>query len=198
MYKFVLLITLLLAGVLPQVSCGESVTDQTPVEVRPVKEYEEHARAIAREWEPDAFLFSVAVKPLSKNLNPRGQTPDRLSFQFVAPNNTWESLAVTFALDGTPEISRWPLADSPNEYIPIQQSDWTLDSTDAWRIALEEIQETTTRPNEINATMHLERWNPPRSGQVLWYVGNRSSAPGVSLRIWIDPKTGEIVDRKSP
>lgn len=195
MFKFIVLIIFVLQAVVLQLSCGSSIESQSS-KVRPVKEYEERARAIAREWYPDAYMFSVAIQPLSQHTTPLGQTPDQLSFQFVSPSNTWESLDVTFSLNGTPEIRKWSLARSPNEYLPIHSSDWTLDSTDAWRIALDEIQTAGVNSTDINATMHLERWNPPRTGQVLWYVANRGSGPSTSVRIWIDPITGEIVDKK--
>jgi hypothetical protein len=86
------------------------------------------------------------------------------------------------------------------DFVPIEPTDWAIDSTDAWHIAQENGGNEFLRKNQTGAPdafLSLERRNPPRSGSTLWYVAYTNHATGQHLYFLIDARTGVIVSNET-
>lgn len=174
------------------VGCLTQPNNNGEFSVRGVKEFENQARIIARDWEPDAFLSSVHVNIQPNIYTSSSPMADLLQFEFRSPRNNTQLLVVTFLGDGMPSTDKLFTVNQGN-WVPIDSNEWSLDSIDAWRIAQKEIVKADTRSMRESAILVLRRANPPRTGRLLWYVSYGQSS---SAQIWIDAQTGEVVNRR--
>ncbi len=179
-------------------SCGGPVHSEPQLTVRPIKELEPKAIAEAREWKPDAYLSRIYVEPIIAG----SQTPlpygDLLGFDFESQSDPQNNCLIEFRLDGRTQVTPGFVSNPYLDYVPIEPADWTIDSTEAWRIAQENGGSEFLRKYSQAAshvTLTLERQNPPRSGPVLWRVAY--TTPYAILFIRIDAKTGAVVSRET-
>ncbi len=190
-----LCISLLLLGSLVT-GCNGPVKNQATFTVRSVKMLEPRAIQEAEKWKTDAYLSSVSVNALALDSRPPLAYADTLSFGFESPSDPGHSYEVAFLLNDKIELREWSIPNPHTDFVPIKPSDWTIDSTDAWRIAQENGGEQFLREHQADSPdtfLILERRNPPRSGPLLWYVGYSKSGTSQVLRIFLDARTGVVV-----
>ena len=181
-------------------SCSGPIRSETQFTVRSVKTLEPRAIDEARKWKADAYLSSVSIDALALDLRTPSATADLLSFLFRSHNDLQHYYEVAFQLDDKIRLREWSISDPNSDYVPIEPTDWTIDSVDAWRIAQENGGNEFLRKNQtrfLSTFLSVERRNPPRSGSVLWYVSYFSQATSQQLRFLIDARTGVIVSKEA-
>jgi hypothetical protein len=159
-----------------------------------VEHYDE-ALERARGWRSDVYLISIMVLPCPSEGSRREPL---ILFQFQSPTETDSFCSVT--LDGeawssdVTEVS--PLAVRS---APIARSDWSLDSVDAWSIALANGGEDFLLRYQDPMTSMAVELDRPRGfmeyGRLLWRV-DFFILYGPSLDIFIDPQTGDIIESR--
>ena len=171
------------------VGCSRPNKSEARFTVSSVKTLEPRAIDEARKWRADAYLSSVSMYALAVDSRTPPATDDLLSFGFESRSDPQHSYEVAFLLNGKIELRDWYISRPYLDFVPIEPTDWTIDSTDAWRIAQENGGNEFLRKNQtgvLSAFLSLERWNPPRSGSALWYVSYFSRATSQQLRFLID------------
>ncbi len=179
--------------------CDSTIKNETQFTVRSVKPFEHRAIDEAKKWKADAYLSSVSVDALALDSRTPPAAPDLLYYLFRSRNDLQHTYSVAFLLNGRIELWEGLIFDPNSDYIAIEPTDWTVDSTDAWRIAQENGGSEffpSIQTGALHAFLELERRNPPRSGPVLWYVGYANQAMQHSLRILIDARTGVVVSKE--
>ena len=188
---------LLLGGL--AAGCDSPFKNEAQFTVRSVKTLESRAIEEARKWKADAYLSSVSVHTLALDSPTRTAYADTLSFTFESRSDPQHSYGVGFLLDDRTELLEASSSRPYLDFVPIEPTDWAIDSTDAWRIAQENGGNEFLRKNQtefLSTFLSLERRNPPRSGSVLWYVAYTNHATGKHLYFLIDAKTGVVVNKE--
>ncbi len=178
--------------------CNRPIKSETQFTVRSVKTLESRAIEEAKKWRADAYLSSVSLYALAVDSRTPIAYADTLSFLFRSRDDLQHYYDVAFLLDGKIELREWLISDPNSDYVPIEPTDWTIDSTDAWRIAQENGGDEFLQKNQagfLSTFLSLERWNPPRSGSALWYVSYFSQVTNQQLRFLIDARTGVVVSK---
>jgi hypothetical protein len=193
----VLLIELLILFVgTMMVSCNGSFEDGQPPAIISAKAIEHSAFEQARTWKPDAFLSSVSIdRPVivSPNKSANGTVVD---FTFRSKEEYSESLSIDIYSNNKIISAKWPEFSPYRNYVPIESSDWPIDSKDAWQIAWTHGARTYILKYPTAAivtTMKLERWDPPSTGPVRWYIFLSNFSNHDSFRLFVDGKTGDVV-----
>ena len=168
--------------------------------VRHVKTLEQQAREDAKKWQPDAILVSVTVNALVMGSATPFPMADLLSFEFRSNQDSHTSHIVGFLMNDTIKVREPPLTNPNFDYNPIEPTDWVLDSTDAWQIAQQNGGSDFLKRNELSGArvvLKLGRSLPPRNGDVLWYVAYGAQQGRDSLQMYIDAKTGAIIQKNN-
>jgi hypothetical protein len=189
---------LLLGGL--AAGCGSPIKNATQFTVRSVKTLEPRAIDEAKKWKADAYLSSVSVSTLALDSTTRTAYADTLYFTFGSHSDPQHSYGVGFLLDDRIELLEAFISRPYLDFVPIEPTDWTIDSTDAWHIAQENGGNEFLRKNQAGAPdafLSLERRNPPRSGSTLWYVAYTNHVTGQHLYFLIDARTGVIVSNET-
>ncbi len=165
-----------------------------------VRAFEQRALETATRWRPDAYLAGASViVPASR---PDGTFTIRgsVSFDFLSRADVEHWYTVNFDSQGTLKVFEFPSRMTQFDVLPIESSDWPLDSIDAWRIAqanggsalLQEYEEQTV---DMRCLAVLQRWNPPYSGRVVWDISCMDAVMLKSFDFEIDAKTGEVIEK---
>jgi len=153
-------------------SCGSPIKSEAQFTVRSVKALEARAIDEARKWRSDAYLSRVSVYALAVDSRTPPATDDLLSFLFRSRNDLQHYYEVAFEADDRIQLREWLISDPHSaDYVPIEPTDWIIDSVDAWRIAQENGGNEFLRKNQVgflSTFLSLERWDPPGRGSVLW------------------------------
>jgi len=186
----------------PARPANELITQGTP---QSVKAFKQRALEVAKQWRPDAYMFSAnAIVPA---LKPDGTfiIDGRVSLDFRSKTDTQHSYRVGFDSKGTSDVFEFSDAIPQSDDLPIESIDWPLDSIDAWRIVLanggstllEEYRQSTI---DMRCSASLHRWNPQLkpsgTGRVLWHITCIDAVTEKSFHFLIDAQTGEVVDKR--
>lgn len=192
-YLFILFVVVSTCG------CSTPVRSEPRVTVRSAKELEKHAIEESKKWRTDAFLTRVYIGAPTLDPPQDPMWSPEVSFDFHSWSDHLHSYTIDFHLDGRIVSREWPIFVYLFDYVPIEPTDWLIDSTDAWRIAWANGGKdfALKYPTAIQTALTMmERWDPPRSGTVLWYVAFLDAPQQHSLRIFIDAKTGEVAKKE--
>jgi hypothetical protein len=178
------------------IGCRVAISDQRPLMIISAKEFENRAIERARSWKPDAFLSSLSIsRPIIDSSTKLANNPV-VYFTFRSREDFSEVLLIEFQSDEKTVVGKLPEFSPYRNYVPIESGDWPIDSKDAWPIAWVHGAHAffLKYPTATNDTiMKLERWEPPRTGPVRWYVLLNNTSNHESLRLFVDGKTGEVV-----
>lgn len=181
----------------PASPANELITQGTP---QSVKAFEQRAMEAAKQWRPDAYTIGAhAIVPASRpdgTFTIRG----RVTFDFRSKTDAQHSYLVGFDSKGALDVFEFSDTVPQSDVLPIESSDWLLDSTDAWRIVqanggaalLEKYRQQTA---DMRCALSLQRWNPPHTGRVLWHVDCMDAVTLESFYFFIDAQSGEVVER---
>jgi Tol biopolymer transport system component len=192
----VLLLCTMLCAVIMTAGCRSQeyffdVTGELSV-VSASQHYDE-AVGRARAWMPDVTVASVSAAVVSSNTT--GTVPS-LTYRFGAPSVPDSLYALD--LEEYDWISRVvELGSSAAAPRPIERDDWTLDSVDAWSIALANgVEAFLVHYQEPGTLMDvtLDYWPTEIGHEVLAWRVHCLVLYGPSLYILIDPKSGGIID----
>lgn len=182
-------------GIAFLVGCGPEIKNDKSLAPRSVRAFETKAMERAKIWKVDAFLVEVIVNVVNTGNQIQPHIPDFLSYEFHSVSNAHQTFSISFSEDGTMNVFEGYLPLPYLDYVPIQPSDWELDSTEAWEIAQANVGNSligVDSGSNIYAIMRLGRENPTRKGQVSWYVSYDDSRGVGSIRLWLDAKTGTV------
>jgi Tol biopolymer transport system component len=157
-----------------------------------VEHYDEALRR-AREWMRDASLVAVRTGVGSSK---DARTGPSLTFHFDSPSAAHSLYELRFADDGwTSEVVE--VGSGATVPPPIHRTDWTLDSVDAWQIALANGGEDFLLRYQDPMTLMdvtLDYWRTGTGEEALAWRVNCYIIYGPGLSMLIDPKTGEIIE----
>lgn len=158
-------------------------------------DYYSQALQAATQWRPDAYLESISGSPGPSALimHPPhlcyyfdSRTSERAFYKVCMRYGTWRTEVLS---KGAGSVT----------YPPIKREDWTLDSVDAWAIALANGGEEFLLKHQdpltwMAVTLSHERVGD-RENVVVWRVWYRVGSATVydALDMMIDPKTGDIL-----
>jgi hypothetical protein len=156
-------------------------------------DYYSEASDRASKWSADAYLDGMSADVAYANGSDAGPS---LSYTFHSPSAA-ESFYVLWLVGGTwsSEVVE-SQADSTMPR-PIGPEQWSLDSTDAWEIAVANGVEAFLLHYRDPATMAgvtLDYWTTDSGQEVLAWAVRCSILYGPSLHMLIDPKSGDIID----
>lgn len=190
------MLSLLLVGlqVLPGCQATEHFFDVTgDLFVLSAADHYEEALHRATEWSTDAYLSGIMVHPWASK---DGGREALLLYQFDSPTAGGSYYSVEF--DGEAWISR--VTEQSLSAIrppPIDRGDWSLDSVDAWNIALanggEEFLGHHQDPMTAMSLTLDYRGGGMDVGRLTWRV-DFFIVFGPSLDMHIDPHTGDIIE----
>lgn len=150
----------------------------------------------AQKWDSDAGLRLAVLEINSKNY------PDMrlVSAFFVTPNKKFERLFVQYLEDGNvkTEISTYGVPIS--NFDLIDRNAWTLNSTDAWSILLQNPDVVSFEPKFFDcATLILinKKLEYEEGKKVIWQLALDDCAQGGSTLFLIDANTGEFLGKES-
>jgi Tol biopolymer transport system component len=157
-----------------------------------VEHYDEAVQR-ARSWRSDVYLSSILALPYPSD---ESDLEPLLLFQFDSASIGHSFYSVQF--NGEAWSSR-VMEQSLSEvrFPPIDRDDWSLDSVDAWNIALahggEDFLLDYRDPMTV-ISVELDYWRAGMGqGGLAWRV-DFLILDGPSLDIFIDPKTGDIIE----
>ena len=147
----------------------------------------------AADWSPDPYLIGITVYPYASK---GGDHEPLLRYQFDSHTGGGSLYSVEF--DGEEWTSRaTELGASAVRPPPIDRGNWSLDSVDAWSIALANGGEDFLFRYQDPMTAIILTLNYPGgaedAGRLTWRV-NFFIVFGPSLDMHIDPHTGDIND----
>jgi hypothetical protein len=156
---------------------------------------EDHEEALQRatEWSMDAYLSGIMAIPCATK---DGRREPFLLYQFDSPTGGGSYCSVEF--DGDSWISRVKQRGlSGVTPPPIDRSDWSLDSVEAWSIALANGGEDFLSQHQDPMTainLRLGYWGGGEDvGRLAWRA-DFLILSGPSLDIFIDPQGGHIIE----
>ena len=166
-----------------------------PVEVSSLRENLPELEGTALAWRADAYLESAEIT--LRNGNP---TSWSIWAHFNSPSTQYESLVVRMLPDGSTEIEVIPHTVPVPQIEAIRPDDWTLDSEDALRAALDEgglafLQE---HGSFQCGDLELERLRSDPSHPLVWRLSLSECLPGGEYlpEVLVDPNTGEILGER--
>jgi hypothetical protein len=189
-----LLTALLLCSLTVGCGTGEHFFDVTgDLFVLSAADHYEEALQRAAEWSTDAYLSGIMVIPCGSK---DGGSEPFLLYQFDSPTGGGSYYSVEF--DGEEWISRVTQRGlSGVTPPPIDRSDWSLDSVDAWSIALANGGEDFLSHHQEPMTaigLRLDYWGGGEDlGRLAWRV-DFLILSGPSLDIFIEPQGGYIIE----
>ena len=163
------------------------------------------ATEAAKKWHSDAYLHRLQIIIIDQRVQDKSGDITMtflsgLDFEFHSNADTQHDYRVSFFRNG--DVSELQgqaeLIDLPS----IKPSDWPLDNVDAWQIALAnggsqflEQAYQQTRYGDTDCFTRLVRFASVQD-KLVWDVGCQTSTIAQDLfRFWIDPQSGEIVER---
>lgn len=173
--------------------------NETEISIRSAKELENRAIAVAKKWKEDAYLTTISFWKILPSPAASASNSSRVSYSFHSWSDISHEYVIDFSADDTIHVRDWTLGFPSVDYVPIEPIDWMIDSRDAWRIALEngggDFSLKYGLAPELTV-IHLERWDPPRSGVLYWYIVIVDAHNQRNFRIYIDAKTGAVVKKE--
>lgn len=192
------------------VSCGnQDRIDATPNNSFPiivqgmppsVKAFEQRARDAVKQLQPDAYLVEAgAIVPASR-LDGTFALAGSVSFDYRSRVDTQSNYHVDFDSGGYPSVFKF--SDSNAGDAPIEASQWKLDSTDAWQIALTNganalLERYRRETKDLRCSLTLKNWKLSNKERIVWHVNCTDVPTRKVFDYWIDPQTGEIIESKT-
>jgi len=188
---------------MPAQPTNELVTQGTP---QGVKAFEQRAMEAATQWRSDAYMTGAhAIIPASR---PDGTFTirSRVTFDFRSKADAQHWYGVDFDSKGALDVFEFSYTVPQSDDLPIESSDWPLDSVDAWQIVLADggstlLEEYRPQTIDMHCSVTLQRWSPQLKpsgiGRVLWYVSCFDAGTLRGFRFWIDAQTGEVVGKEA-
>lgn len=157
-------------------------------------EHYDDALRRARQWRDDAYLGGARASVAASAADARPAAG--LTYMFHSPTTPHSFYILRFSAGGwnAEEDTKTALAVTP---APIERADWSLDSVDAWSIALANGGEDFLLHYQDPMTamdVTLDYWGTRTGEEVLAWRANYLIVYGPTLDILIDPKDGDIIE----
>jgi Tol biopolymer transport system component len=150
----------------------------------------------AREWRPDAYLSRISAN-VAVSVSDSRPLP-RISYTFHSPSTADSFYILDFSSGGwsAEEDTKAAIAVTPP---PIIEEEWSLDSVDAWSIALASGGEDFLvhyQDPMTSMSVTLDYWRTRMGEERLAWRVDFFTVHGPSLDIRIDPQTGDIIETR--
>ncbi len=181
------LLSLLLPG-----CTGRATVSAIDIQVLSAREYYDEVLAIAREWQPDAYLQFANANVIQPYYSRR---PLRLSYSFLSKSERSKALLVWIHEDLTIESEVVYIGGSAEGRQEIQSEQWVLDDMDAIQIAQEAGgNEYINKYRSVEITAYLEYRKRGNDDTVIWRVSYLRPEGDGSIHIEVDAITGEVLE----
>ncbi len=196
---FILLINIACTSNAPANNAQLSPTPEPPdFTVRSVKALEAAAIEKARAWRSDAVLKDISMTSARIDKPDAVPIKDYVWFTFASKAYPNERFELTFKQDGAIQSQDLTWSYQEARPIPIAPSDWTIDSTEAWELALKYGGAEFLRKNKTfytNGSLSLGR-PKPHCESLCWYIYYYPTRGNSLFSIYIDAKSGQLVEKK--
>jgi hypothetical protein len=168
--------------------------EEAPVSVVSLRENLSDLEDAARPWSPDAYLANAELP-----IHYGSPGPWLVSAGFNSTTEQFQSLLVFLREDGTVDTEIIPHTVPVVQVVPIEASDWEVDSQEALDIALDEegMRFLEKHPGAGCSSLTLVRIGLESGSPVVWrLVLSDCLDPWVGQTTEIDAITGEVISRK--